>query len=325
MRLFCPRALSLLLPFAFAAFTSAPPARAQASAGANASRTATTEEVLESTRRSVRSTTEWLARSVDSWFGDKPFKDGGTVSDGVLTLRLHHRPDEGADLSLRFNARLRLPNLEERAYLFVGRDNPRDVVTDKPGAFTRAEQLRTTGTEERSFFAGLGLTLHDEVDFRLGLRGGLKPYAQARFRRPWQLGPSGQLEFRQTLFWSVDDHLGSTTALSYEHALSSTLAARWLNAATITQQHRKFEWSSILGSYKSFAGQRLLSLEALASGRQGADVAVLDYGLQAKWEQPVYRDWLFGQGLVGHFWPRPDATSPRGRAWALGAGLKMLF
>ena len=33
--------------------------------------------VLESTRQSVRSTTEWLARGVDSWFGDKPFAEGG--------------------------------------------------------------------------------------------------------------------------------------------------------------------------------------------------------------------------------------------------------
>lgn len=281
--------------------------------------------MMETARRSVRSSAEWLARGVDSWFGDKPFKDGGQVTDGRLSMSLLKRRDESADFSVRFNARFRLPNVEEHTYLFIGRDNQREVVTDQPGAFSRQQRLLPENAEDRSFFAGLGLALYDAVDFRLGVRGGLKPYAQARYRRPWELGPRDLVEFRETLFWTLDDHFGSTTALSYEHALSSTLAARWLNAATITQDSGKFEWSSSLGLYKSLGQQRLLSLEALASGKQGSGVGVSDYGLQTKWEQPVYRDWLLGEILVGHFWPRKDALSERRRAWAVGGSLMMRF
>ena len=54
-------------------------------------------------------------------------------------------------------------------------------------------------------------------------------------------------------------------------------------------------------------------------------MAVTDGGLQLKWEQPLHRDALLGEVLLGHFWPRPDALAPRGRAWALGASLKLLF
>ena len=100
---------------------------------------------------------------------------------------------------------------------------------------------------------------------------------------------------------------------------------RWLNAATITQADSKFEWHSSLGAYKSLGMQRLLSLELLANGKQGSGVAVADYGLQARWEQPVHKDWLLCEILIGHFWPRPDSMSARGRAWAVGAGLKMRF
>jgi len=71
--------------------------------------------------------------------------------------------------------------------------------------------------------------------------------------------------------------------------------------------------------------QRLLSLEVLFSGVQGSGVAVSDYGLQTKWEQPIHEDWLLGEVLIGHFWPRPDAQSARGRAWALGGSVKMKF
>jgi len=47
--------------------------------------------------------------------------------------------------------------------------------------------------------------------------------------------------------------------------------------------------------------------------------------VQTRWEQPVCRNWLLGEILVGHFWPRKDAMSERGRAWAAGSSLKMRF
>lgn len=279
----------------------------------------------ETARRSVRSTAEWLARGVDAWFGDKPFSDGGKVTDGRMSLSLLTRERESADLSLRFNARFRLPNVERHTYLFVGRDDQRELITDTPGAFSRQQRLLRERTADRSFFAGLGVSLRDAVDFRLGFRGGLKPYAQARYRQQWQLGSGNLIDFRETVFWTIDDHLGSTTAVSYEHPITSTLAGRWLNVATITQRVRKFEWSSNLGLYRAMGSQRLLSIEALFSGRQGSGVAVSDYGLQTKWEQPVHKDWLLGEITVGHFWPRENALSPREGAWALGAAVKMKF
>ena len=281
--------------------------------------------LVERTQRSARSTAEWLARGVDSWFGDKPFSEGGEVTDGRISLGVFKRQDESVDYSLRFNARFRLPNLEEKTYFFVGRDNDREVVTDKPGALSRQDQLLTDRADQRSFFAGIGRSLNELVDFRIGFRGGLKPYAQARYRRPWEIGEHGLAEFRQTVFWTVDDKLGSTTALSYEHSFAPNLALRWLNAATVTQKSTRFEWSSSLGAYRAFGNQRLLSLELLASGRQGERVTVSDYGVQTRWEQPLYRTALIGEVIVGHFWPRRDHLLPRSEAWAIGTRLKLRF
>lgn len=279
---------------------------------------------LESTRRAVRNSAEWLARHLDGWFGDTPFEDGGSVSDGRLSIDLLHREDTGAKATLRFNARLRLPNVERNAYLLIGRDNERDVVTDSPGTLSRQQRLVAERRDEQKFFAGLGVVL-DAIDLRIGLRGGLKVYAQARYRKAWELGDADSVDFRQTAFWTLDDRLGSTTALSYEHAWSPTLATRWLNAATITQSTGKFELSSVLGAYKLMGPDRVLSLEALALGRQGSGVDLTDYGLRVRWQQPVHEDWLVGDLIVGQFWPRPDAASVRTRAWAVGAGLMMKF
>lgn len=298
---------------------------AAAAAQGDAPTPAEPPEVVEAARRTVRSTAEWLARGVDSWFGDKPFAAGGKVSDGRLSLTLRRRQGEGTDFGLRANARFRLPNLQEHAYVLVGRDDPREIVSDTPDAFSRQQRLLPESTAEHAFFAGIGVRVHDTLDLRAGLRGGLKPYLQGRYRRLWQLANADVVDLRQTLFWSLHERAGSTTAVSYEHPLSPTLAARWLSAATITQRTRRFEWSSIVGAYQAFAGQRLLSLEALCNGTQGSGVAVADYGVQVKWEQPTHRDWLLAELTVGHFRPRADATSARGHAWAVGGSLKMKF
>ncbi|MBI3156134.1 MAG: hypothetical protein HYZ20_12070 [Burkholderiales bacterium] len=279
---------------------------------------------LESTRRAARYSAEWLARHLDSWFGETPFGEGGSVTDGRLSVDLLHRQDEGSKATVRFNARLRLPNVERSAYLLIGRDNEREVVTDRPGALSPQQRLVVEREEEQKFFAGFGVLL-DAFDLRIGLRGGPKPYAQARYRKAWDPSDADRVDLRQTIFWTLDDRVGSTTALAWEHPWSSTWATRWLNAATITQRSGKFEWSSVLGAYKLIGADRVLSLEALALGRQGSGVGLTDYGLRVRWQQPVYKDWLVGDVIVGQFWPRPDADSVRARAWAVGAGLMMKF
>ena len=58
---------------------------------------------------------------------------------------------------------------------------------------------------------------------------------------------------------------------------------------------------------------------------QGSGVGVSEYGVQVRWEQPIHRTWLLGEIGVGHFWPRSNALSNRGRAWGVGANLKMKF
>lgn len=283
------------------------------------------DEILDTTRRTLRFTTEWLARAVDGSFGDKSFDQGGKVSDGRFDLIVHKRQRQAREFDRRFNARFRLPNLEHRVHVFVGNDDERDVVTDNPQAFSQQQRLTESRPVDRSFFAGVKIPFLESFEFRVGVRSPIKPFVQASYDRSWPLSEVDVIGFRETLFWTVADHFGSTTVGSYSHALSPTLAVRWLNAATVTQVTRRFEWNSLVGTYKAFGAQRMLALEALASGAEGTGVPVSEYGLQVRWEQPVYRTWLLGEIGVGHFWPRRDAFSERDRVWGLAAALKLKF
>ncbi len=283
-------------------------------------------EVLAAARHNAQASAEWLARGVDSWFGNKPFEEGGSVTHGRLSLVAFKRQDQKMDVDLRFSARYRLPNVEQQAYLFIGRDDARQVQRDTPDGLADPLRLQTGGgRSQRSLLAGLGLTLQDLFDFRVGLGRRLKPYAQARYVLPWAIAPGHALDFRQTLFWTREDRLGLTTALSLDSTLSRTLVLRWLNASTTTQEARETQWSSSLGLYAQVNVRHQVSVEALFSGtsQRGPGVIVSDRGLLAKWEQPLHQSWLLGELMVGHFWPLRDAAGPRQPAWAVGAGLKM--
>lgn len=280
--------------------------------------------VLDKGRAAVHDAVEWAARGIDGWFGDKPFEEGGRVA-GRIQLGTLWRQDEGNDWLTRFGVRLNLPNVERFGFVFFGRDNEKDVIADKPDAFTRREQLLPETRDDQSFFAGLGTQIADAVSLRAGFRSGVKPFAQARYQRLFEFGERDSLEFKETVFWTVDDGFGSTTALFYDHAYSPSLALRWQSAATFSQESDGVEWSSSVGLYKSFGRQRLLSIEALVNGETGLDVGATEYGVRTRWQQPIYRDWLIADMTVGYFFPRKESVTERGRAWALGASILMRF
>lgn len=283
------------------------------------------DDLLEQSRSQVREFSVWLGETVNDWFGDRPFEDGGKVTHGRLGLRTLWRQDDGLDTSLRFRARFDLPNLRDKAYVFIGRQNERELVTDQPEAFTREQQLLLDRKhEEQTGFAGLGVALRENIDFRVGVRGGLKAYTQARYRKRWALSAQDRLEFRETVFWTTKDKFGSTTSLDYEHAFTPLLSLQWQNATTISQTTDDFAWGSSLGLFRRFGDDRLLSGEMLVNGETGARENVNEYGVRMKWQQPVYRDWLIGELIVGHFWPQREDRE-RDKSWAAGANIEMRF
>jgi hypothetical protein len=284
-------------------------------------------DMAETTQRAARSAAEWLAHGIDGWFGSEPYPDVDRVTDGRLDIGLFKRQDQAPSLDVRFDARFRLPNLEKSAYLFVGRDDRREAIQDTPDASSLRQRLLAEQRDDRSFLAGLGLGLPRGFDLRVGLSSRLKPYTQLRWRQRWAPTSAQRIELRETLFWTREDRGGSTTALSYELELSPVWTVRWLNSGTITETSRNLEWSSTLGLHRLLSGQRLVSAEAVLAGEgtRGTGRGASDAGLLLKWEQPLHHDWLRGEVVAGHFWPRPDRDSERGRAWAMGATLKMRF
>lgn len=330
-----PTALCVLIGLPLAALAAEPDVPSAAPPAAVADEAAPATEpagessadgnLLDRTRRGLRGGTEWAVREVDSWFGDRPFEQGGRVA-GRIALRALWRQDQGADWLARFGIRVNLPNLRERGgYLFVGRDNEQEVVSDRPNAFKRDQLLLEETQDQQSFFAGLGAQLADAIALRAGFRGGLKPYAQARYQKVWQFGERSQLEFKETLFWTVNDGFGSTASGVYDFVPRPDLTLRWQSAATWTENNVGVQWGSSVGAYWRVGPLRQLSVEGLVNGQSGLGIGVNEYGVRARWEQPVYREWLTVEVVLGYFWPQASEFTPRTTALAIGAGVQMRF
>ncbi len=280
---------------------------------------------LEKTRTATHGVGMKIARTVDGWFGDTPFDDNGGQVSGYLRIGGLWKQHDGTDINVRFRLQAQLPNAKNKAYVFIGRDNQREELKDQPEGFTSEQLLqREDRKQDHSFFAGVGYGLREGLDLRLGVHGGWKLYAQARYRKQWALSAQDILYFRESLFWSIHDHLGSTTALDYEHHFNNRLMLRWSNAGTITQRSSTFEWGSSLGLFQRYSGQREAGIELLAEGKTNRK-DVSDYGVRTSWSQPIYKDWLIGKVTLGHFWPKKDEYGPRERAWAVGLSADMHF
>lgn len=280
----------------------------------------------EDSRAQVREATEWVARGIDSWFGDKPFEQGGRVSNGRIRMRLVWREHDRADAHVRFRVKLRLPNLEERADFFIGSENEKDLVRSRPDTLMDQKRVfRESKKDDETLFAGMRLRFFDHVSFHMGLRDLYKPYLKLRYEQEWTFAEKCRLFFQETPYWALNDGLGETTVLEFEHALTSDLSLRWLNSGTLSEEDDGLDWYSSIGLHRRFEGNRQLSGEFLLDGETGAPVAVADYGILMKWRQPVWREWLFGEVTAGHYWHREKPEADRESQWAFGLGLQMNF
>jgi len=160
--------LPLALILAFPALAIAQSAQQQ---GLPSPEAAQEQALLEQSRTQVRGFSVWLGETVNDWFGDRPFEEGGKVTNGRLGLRNLWRQDEGWNTNVRFRARFDLPNLRDKAYVFIGRQNERELVTDQSEAFTREQLLlEERRKEDQTGFAGVGVALRKNLDFRVGQR-----------------------------------------------------------------------------------------------------------------------------------------------------------
>ena len=288
------------------------------------------EEMLDEASRRLHETVCGAALWFDGLFGDKGDVEAATRSYGRVELSNDYSEFYGNDLRLRFNARFRLPTLERRLSVFVGRDDEDDFVRDR----SEGQALRSTTrrpNERDQFLAGLGFiavsTEKFQADFKVGARNIRLPkiFAQGRLSYLPYSDEDSRVHLRLTPFWNNRDGFGITPNAAWDYVLADDYLLRWDSIGTITEESAGFDWRSALVLYQNLYLGRALAYEAFIRGATEAPEPLTEYGARTIYRMPLFRERLYTELSLGYSWPRDDPTLPREGSFAIGVGVELPF
>lgn len=289
------------------------------------------DKAMDHTRRLLTETLCRAALWFDGLFGAEEHPGAARNAHGRAELSVLHSGYEGTKLGGRLNARVELPNLQERLNAFVGRDDEEEFVTDRREGAALRSQVREFERNER-WLAGFGYSLPGEYrqrfDFRVGTRLSSTPkvFVQGRWRRNIQVGENSLWHLRQTVFWTNRDGFGTTSVAEYDRVLSPTLLFRVAGAGTVSERGEGLDWRSTALLFHSLAGPHAVAVECFARGETGAAVPLREYGGRVMYRRTLgQREWLFGEVFGGYSWPRRFLTEKREGSLAVGVGAEILF
>jgi hypothetical protein len=285
--------------------------------------------VLDETRERLQETVCGASLWFDGLFGERDLAAARTAH-GRLEVSTAHSEFEGRETRVRFDARVKLPALEQRLSAFIGRDNQDDIARDRSeglGLRSQADEL----DQVEDWFAGLGYRLKEDwgirSEFRVGVRGLRQPKAFAQLRNIWNAyeDDDDRVQLRATPFVNNLDGAGFTLSVDFDHALSATRLLRWGSAGTVTEESAGVGWRSAVLLYQSLRELRAIAFEAFERGATGAPEPLVEYGVRVIYRQPLLKRRLFAELVPGYSWPRVDPALPREGSAGVTFGLELPF
>lgn len=288
------------------------------------------EEMIDATRRQLHRTLCGATLWLDGLFGDRMNVDAARAVHGRLEVSVTDSGFYGMDERVRLNVQFDLPNLEERASAFLGRDDQDDFVRDRAEGLALRSQFPSLGDRDE-WLAGLGYSLPSNrrfnADVRVGVRGtrNLRAFAQSRLRYNLYSDTRNLVHLRLTPFWNTRDGFGITPGADYTYVLTPRQLLRWSNIGTRSERSEGFDWRSALIYYLGLGGLRGIALEGFIRGATEDTVPLREYGSRLIYRQPLLRQRLFAELVGGYTWPREDPEEPREGAYLVGLGLELPF
>ncbi len=289
--------------------------------------TAVIDQMQRGVYLSICSTALWF----DGLFGTRRFDQDSDATFGRVGLYEVWDDRSGFDTRLRLRARFALPMMEERTRLILGRVGEKEVAEDtesQPGGSPPSSFQRV---EDDVWLLGLGYSkdngLKRGFDFGVGIRIStpVDPYTKGSYRRTFIVSDATALRTRETLFWRDSRGFGETTELGVDQLLTPKLLLRWDNTATLAEDVRRLEWTSALTLFQSISSRHGLAYSGFIAGVVNTDVPIRNYGVEVRYRQQFFREWLFIEGRTSLSWPRETLDEERKINPGLGLGFEMYF
>ncbi|SEI42167.1 hypothetical protein SAMN05421831_101439 [Allopseudospirillum japonicum] len=208
----------------------------------------------------------------------------------------------------RLYASVRLPHLSERVRLLTTRDE------DIRGEFTEDDPSGKSSSVTRTRLALRWLAAQTERS-ETTLEGGLEarfppdPYAIARHRYQLPLTDTQLTRWTQSLFWRLDEKLGTQTRLDWEWQWHPQHLLRLTGTGTYYDEDERFEWASSLGAYTRHGPQEGVGLELGAFGSDEPQWVAEEYYVHVKYRRSFLRPWLFYELQPEYAWVAEDRSA----------------
>lgn len=287
--------------------------------------------VLQRVRRSLTVTTCASSAWLDGLFGDQIYYDEYHATYGTLTVGGLWSEYDGFDPRLRFRARLKLPQWDERISAFAGRVGEEDYISDTEGDF-QALPTRQFGTlEEESVLVGLGYSSPErtgnDFDAGVGVRidTPLDPYTRARYEIVRAFAERYVFTARETVFWQNSEGFGTTTRINLDRVLSDRYLLRWSNLGKFTEKTDGVEWYTQLTLFQSIGQRTGLAWQAQVEGATDNEVQLTRHAVRLIMRRQLTPEWLILELRGGVGWPRRKLTEEREASPEIGVAIEMQF
>lgn len=206
-------------------------------------------EAVDWAREQIEETVCGASLWFDGLFGDDRNLEAARGAYGRLETSYEYSEFYGGKERIRFRLRVDLPNLENRASVFIGRDNDDNVVRDRSEGFALRSEFPQIDDRDQ-FFAGFGYGLPSSRKFRSDVKLGVRSLSSPRAFVQWRaeylayVDDVSLLQFRLTPFYSTRDGLGVTPGVDFSRVLTPRLLLRWSNVGTHSDRTLGFDWRS---------------------------------------------------------------------------------
>jgi hypothetical protein len=248
----------------------------------------------------------------DGLFGDGRYDDDYRQTHGAIIVGGRWSQYDDFSKTLKFKARVQLPQLNEKFHAFIGRDDRQDFITESQSRlYELPDRFNSTNRSfEDSVFVGLGYSdrMHKggtfDTDAGVRLSFPMDPYVKARYRFARPFGDAILLRVRETVFWQKSERWGETTVMEWDRILSKKYLARWTSSGTYSQNSDGLRWFSNVTLYHLLGNERAFAYEVAANGNTDSDIPLSDYGASVIYRQRIWREWLLMEVRTGLDWPR---------------------
>ncbi|WP_371375028.1 hypothetical protein [Thalassotalea aquiviva] len=252
---------------------------------------------------SVFGTAKWF----DSFFGADEIEEVGVESLARIQLGWEPRARDFDVFSQRFRVRVKLPNLKNKVDLIFS-DDLDDESINKQFSEARSPQ---SDHKEDSFSAAIRVINADKlskfIDTRLGITGG-DVFVKTRYKWDKVYNDKHHFEVQPSLYYYLDEGLGSKLFLEYEYGLAADKQLRTSYSVKVSESFSGNKWRHGFYYLHQLDHLRATSLGVVIKGEDNSEKGynVENYTLSYRYRINAYRKWLFFEIEPFFEWPEDE-------------------